>query len=139
MHEEKNISVLIVDQNLSHKGILTNCAFVLGLSAGRLMPSTTFGPDVIDGAGARHAALTNIGHFVRKAGQNNLRTVRETLSQEKGVTIIDYCEDAAPSDYSQYAAALGQHSGEQIIYRAIHLYGAETIILPVTRNLSRLE
>ncbi len=32
---EEYLSVLIVDQNIEDKGILTNAGFVLGLTAGR--------------------------------------------------------------------------------------------------------
>ena len=132
-------SVLIVDQNESHKGILTNAAFVLGLSAGRLMKEESFGTPVVDGDGFMHAPLTNHAHFVRKAGQSKLRTLRELFTNTKGVTVIDYTIDAATSNYSEYEALLGNHKGEEIEYRAIHVFGPEDIIKQNTKNLSRLE
>jgi hypothetical protein len=135
---QKFISVLIVDQTLDSKGIVANVAFVLGLTAGRGLPAETFGPDVIDGDGMTHPYLTRIGHIVRKAGQNKLRSLRQELGGKPGVLLVDYTEDAAPADYEEYARTLAEHSGEEIKYRALHVYGPEDIVGPLTRNLSRL-
>ena len=133
----KSVSVLIVYEKLE-PGVLVNAAFVLGLTAGRYMPEETFGPDVVDGEGVSHLYLTNIAHFVRKAGQSKLRSLRAAFAQVPDVKIVDYTEDAAPSTYEIYQRDLGSHSGEQIVYRALHVYGAEERILPLTKNLSRL-
>ena len=129
----------MVDQNLEHKGILANTAFVLGLTAGRELPDETFGNDVQDGAGDTHKYLTRIGHFVKKAGQSKLRTLREQFSKDPEVLVVDYCDDAAPSDYSEYQKNIALHKGEQIIYRAIHIFGPQSKVVPLTKNLSRLE
>lgn len=134
----RKVSVLIVDQTLDAVGVLANCAFVLGLSAGRMLGSDTFGREVVDGDGFRHHALTNIGHNVRKAGQAKLRKLREIFAAMPGMIVVDYTEDAAPADYEEYARNLMLHKGEQIRYRAIHIYGAEEEVVPLTKNLSRL-
>ncbi len=134
----KYISVLIVDQAIDSKGVVANTAFVLGLTAGRALPEETFGPDVIDGDGATHRYLTRIGHMVRKAGQNKLRSLRQELGGKPDVLLIDYTEDAAPADYAEYTQTLAMHSGEELKYRALHVYGPEEIVGPLTRNLSRL-
>lgn len=134
----ENISVLIVDQTIEEKGILSNAAFVLGLTAGRLIDENTFGQDAVDGEGKAHKYLTNIAHHVRKAGQNKIKTLRNTFSENPDVILVDYTEDAAPSDYNEYMRQLSLHKGEQIIYRAIHIYGPGEIIIPLTKNLSRL-
>ncbi len=134
----KYVSVVIVDKAVESKGILSNAAFVLGLSAGRGMPETSFGDEVVDADGKVHARLTNIAHFVRKAGQSKLRRLREELSACQEVTITDYTEDAAPSDYETYAANLANRSADQIAYRAIHVYGPEEVVVPKTKNLSLL-
>ena len=135
---KKLVSILIVDQSVDGVGIIANAAFVLGLTAGKLMPDETFGTDTVDGDGSAHRFLTNIGHYVRKAGQSKLRTLRNTFANTPGVGLIDYPEDASPADYSVYAENLLSHSGEQITYRAIHIYGPEEVIVPLTKNLSRL-
>ena len=135
---QKFISVLIVDQAIDSKGVVANVAFVLGLTAGRGLPHETFGPDVTDGDGATHRYLTRIGHIVRKAGQNKLRSLRQALAGNPDVLLVDYTEDAAPADYGEYAETLAKHSGEELKYRALHVYGPEEIIAPLTRNLSRL-
>lgn len=132
-------SVLIVDQSQDHKGILTNAAFVVGLSAGRLLPNESFGEEVYDGDGKKHCGLTCIGHFIRKASQGKIRALRELASNIDGTVVVDYTEDAAPSDYYTYRAQLAQHSGEQITYRALYLYGPSDSIYQLTKNLSRLE
>jgi hypothetical protein len=132
-------SVLIVDQQLDHKGVLANAAFVLGLTAGRELPQGTFGHDVSDGDGGVHRYLTRIGHTVRKAGQSKLRSLRAAFAAEAEVVLVDYTEEAAPADYEQYAAAIAAHRGEEIRYRALHVYGPEDRIVPLTKNLSRLE
>lgn len=134
----KYMSVLVVDQGIENKGILANTSFVLGLSSGRMLPENTFGPVAIDGEGSAHNSLTNIAHFVRKAGQNKLRTLRAEFVANREVQIIDYTEDAAPSDYASYMANLSQHKGEEITYRAIHFFGPEELLLPKTKNLSIL-
>ena len=134
----KYLSVLIVDQSLDHKGIIANASFVLGLTVGRHQPQETFGPDVTDGDGSTHKHLTNIAHFVRKAGQGKLKTLRSEFIGIENVTIVDYPEDAAPSDYAHYQENLSKHKGEEITYRAIHFYGPEEILLPKTKNLSSL-
>ena len=139
MEQEKFLSVVIVDQQQESKGIIANAAFVLGLSAGREMSDTCFGPDVRDGSGQVHPSLTNIGHFVRKAGQSKLRTLRQVLSQHPEVRLIDYTEEAAPSDYNAYASGIAQKSAEEIHYRALHVFGPESVVAPVTKNLSRLD
>ena len=131
-------SVLIFDKNLKDLGVVANTGFVLGLTAGRLMADETFGPDVVDGDGALHTFLTCTGHIVRKAGQSKLRTLRSEFAAEDGVTVIDYTEDAAPSSYAAYQEALGSHRGEEIIYRAIHVFGPFELIAPRTKNLSKL-
>jgi hypothetical protein len=133
------VSVLIVDQVQEHKGILTNAALVVGLSAGRQLPATTFGGLVTDGDGQVHQPLTQIAHFVRKANQSKIRSLRQTCSDAPSIVVIDYTEDAAPSDYNTYTQQLGQHSGEQITYRALYLYGPSEVVYPLTKNLSRLE
>ena len=135
----KNVSVLIVDQTLKEEpGKLVNAAFVLGLSAGRLAPPETFGDDVVDGDGYRHTFLTAIGHYVRKASQSKLQTLRCEFAKMRDVTIVDYTEAASPANYQEYADALSQQSGVQITYRAIYVYGPETVLVPATKNLSRL-
>ena len=133
-----NVSVLIVDKNLKTPGVLANTAFVLGLTAGRLLPDETFGPDVVDGDGARHTYLTRIAHFVREAGQSKLRSLRAGFAELPEVRVVDYTEDAAPSDYETYTRDLGGHAGEQIVYRALYVYGPEEQVVPLTKNLSRL-
>jgi len=135
----KIASVLIISKGLDHKGILANASFVLGLTSGRLLPNETFGPDVMDGEGSKHRFLTNIGHYVREAGQSKLQTLRTELMQFPDVTVIDYTEDAAPSDYKEYEQSLGRHKGEEIIYRAIHIFGPEEVVIPKTKNLSMLK
>src|SRR3989344_4296466 len=131
----KNISVLVINEKLDHKGIISNISFVLGLTAGRELSQDTFGPDVIDGDNSTHKYLTNIGHFVRKAGQNKIRTIRKEFL-DQGVKVVDYTEDAAPADYEAYTSAIKSHKGEEIIYRAIWVYGLEEVVLPRTKNLS---
>lgn len=135
----KKVSVLVVDQTSEHKGIIANVGLVLGLTAGRELPQETFGGEVIDGDGHFHRYLTKIGHYVRKAGQSKIRSIRDALRQHPEVLIVDYTEDAAPADYSQYAENLKKHSGEQIQYRAIYFYGPDNLVTPLTKNLSRLE
>ncbi|HYP19433.1 MAG TPA: DUF2000 domain-containing protein [Chloroflexia bacterium] len=136
---QKFISVLIVDQAIDSKGVVANAAYVLGLTAGRDLPQETFGPDVVDGDGATHRYLTRIGHVVRKAGQNKLKSLRQTLAGNPDVLLVDYTEDAAPADYEEYAETLAKHSREELKYRALHVYGPEEIIAPLTKNLSRLD
>ncbi len=135
---EEYLSVLVVDQSIEHKGILTNAGFVLGLTSGRELPESTFGPAVVDGDNTIHQYLTKIGHFVRKASQNKLRELRTKLVAEPNVKMVDYTEDAAPANYEEYTQNLAKHKGEEIKYRAIHIYGPKTIILPLTKNLSSL-
>lgn len=134
----KNISVLIVNEKLDHKGILANTSFVLGLTAGRELPKETFGTDVVDGDGSMHKYLTNIGHYVRKAGQNKMRTIRKEFL-DAGIMVVDYTDDAAPADYVAYEANIKNHKSEEIVYRAIWVYGPEDIVLPKTKNLSSLQ
>ncbi len=134
----KNISVLIVNEKVDHKGILANTAFVLGLTAGRELPKESFGTPVIDGDNSAHTYLTNIGHYVRKAGQNKMRTIRKEFL-DQGVMVVDYTDDAAPADYAAYEMSIKSHKGEEIIYRAIWVYGPEEVVLPKTKNLSSLQ
>ena len=135
---DDNISVLIVNQSVEAAGILTNAAFVLGLTAGRKLPDDSFGPEVVDGDGAPHAFLTRIGHYVRKASAGKLKTLRDTFAAMETVIVVDYTEDAAPADYTAYADALLSHKGDEIVYRAIHVYGPAELVAPLTKNLSRL-
>ena len=139
MEHETPLSVLIVDQQLGHKGVLANAAFVLGLTAGRELPVATFGEDTIDGDGSSHKYLTRIGHFIRKAGQSKIQTLRKTFSESPGVLVVDYTEDAAPADYEKYAQSLKANTADGIRYRAIHVFGPERVVAPLTKNLSRLE
>jgi len=132
------VSILIINQSLSETGVIANAAFVLGLTAGRYLPDESFGPDVVDGERHRHTYLTCIGHYVRKAGASKLRTLRATFAAMEDVQLVDYTEDAAPADYNAYETALGAHSGEEISYRAIHVYGPADTLIPLTKNLSRL-
>ncbi len=134
----KNISVLIVNEKLDHKGIISNTSFVLGLTAGRELSKETFGPDVLDGDASTHKYLTNIGHYVRKAGQNKIRTIRKEFL-DQNILVVDYTDDAAPADYVAYEASIKSHKGEEIIYRAIWVYGPEEIVFPKTKNLSSLQ
>jgi len=134
----KNISVLIVNEKLDHKGIISNASFVLGLTAGKELPKETFGSDVMDGDNSMHKYLTNIGHYVRKAGQNKIRTIRKEFL-DQGIVVVDYTEDAAPADYKSYTSSIKSHKGEEITYRAIWVYGPEEIVLPKTKNLSSLQ
>src|SRR3989338_4288282 len=114
----KNISVLVVNEKIDHKGILANTSFVLGLTAGRELPKETFGVDVTDGDNSMHKYLTNIGHYVRRAGQNKIKTIRKEFL-DAGILVVDYTEDAAPADYVAYTASIKAHKSEEIIYRAI--------------------
>ena len=132
------ISVLIVDQSIDDKGILANAGFVLGLTAGKELPAETFAYDVKDGDGSIHKYLTQIGHFVRKAGQSKIRELRRKSEEIQGAITIDYTEDAAPANYDEYAKNLAMHKGEEIRYRALYIYGPRDIILPLTKNLSKL-
>jgi hypothetical protein len=135
----QNASVLIIAKGVDHKGILANCSFVLGLTAGRLLPNESFGPDVIDGDRTNHKFLTNISHYVREAGQSKLKTLRSEFIQNPDVIVVDYTEDAAPADYATYTASLGTHKGEEIMYRAIHVYGPTEYVVSKTKNLSMLQ
>ena len=139
MNEEEILSVLIIDQNLAHRGAMANAAFVLGLTAGRLMSDHLFGHDVEDRSGAMHRYLTRIPHFVKKAGQGKIRSLREALLVQPQVSIVDYPEEAAPSNYSVYAQNLSMKGADEITYRAIHVAGSYAVLYPLTKNLSRLE
>ena len=132
------VSVLIVNKAVQDLGVIVNASFVVGLTAGRLLPAETFGSDVVDGRGTRHVFLTRIGHVVRKAGSQKLRRVRDELVASPGVVVVDYPEHAAPSDYAQYTAALEQDQGEEIVYRALHVWGPRAVVDRITGNLSRL-
>ena len=131
------ISVIILNKAFEERGLLANVTFVLGLSAGRELPSSTFGSIVTDGDGRIHQALTNIGHHVRKAGGSKLASLRNELADMPDVQVIDYTEDAAPADYDEYSRTLSKHKSEEIVYRAIHVYGPSAKIIPLTKNLSR--
>jgi Protein of unknown function (DUF2000) len=133
------LSVLIVDQNQEHKGVLTNAAFVLGLSAGRILPEDTFGGVAVDGDGQKHHPLTRIPHFVRKANQSKIRTLRDIFLKKEKIVVVDYTEDAAPSDYETYTQQLLLHSGDQILYRALYVYGPSETVYLLTKNLSSLQ
>ena len=132
------ISVLIVNKSIQEVGIIANAAFVIGLSVGREIAEATFGHDVIDGDGTTHSALTCISHHVRKAGASKLRSVRTSLLNHPDIRIVDYTEDARTPDYAEYAHNLSKHSGDDIVYRAIHVIGPEHVVGPLTSNLSRL-
>lgn len=88
----EKISVLIVDKALDHKGILANASLVIGLSAGRLMPEETFGEVAIDKDGNQHYPLTNQAHFVRKAGQSKLKTLRSKFTENPEIIVVDYTD-----------------------------------------------
>lgn len=133
----ENVSLLILNKSFDEKGLLANVGFVLGLSAGRELPAETFGSEVVDGDGKNHKALTNIGHYVRKAGGEKLANLRNTFADMSNVLVIDYTEDAAPADYNEYAKTLGKHKGNQIVYRAVYVYGPADKIIPLTKSLSR--
>lgn len=135
---EDYLSVLVIDQSIDNKGIIANAGLVLGLTAGRMIPKNTFGYKVTDGDGLPHAYLTKIGHFVRKAGQSKIKALRAKFVQNEKVIVIDYTEDAAPADYEAYAKNLAQHKNNEIFYRALYLYGPKEVILPLTKNLSKL-
>ena len=132
------VSVLLVDKSQDNKGIIANASFVLGLTAGRELPDETFGPNVVDGDSSEHRYLTNIGHYVRKAGQSKLRALREYFVEQPDTVVVDYTEDAAPADYTEYEKTLGAHSGDAISYRAVYVYGPEEVVVPKTKNLSVL-
>lgn len=138
MSANGHISVLLVNKNIDEPGIMANAAFVLGLTAGRLLPEETFGPEVVDGDGKSHTFLTRIAHFVRKATPTKLQALRDTFAEMPDVQVVDYTEDAAPSTYETYAQDLGNHSGEEIVYRAVYVFGPEEKVVPLTKNLSRL-
>jgi len=134
----EHLSVLIVNEKIPEAGVIANTAFVLGLTAGRNMPDESFGGEVADGDGKTHTYLTRIGHYVRKASPSKLHALRDTFAGMPEVKLVDYTEDAAPADYEAYTAALGGHKGEEISYRAIHVYGPAEVVTPLTKNLSRL-
>ena len=132
-------SVLIVDQGIDSRGTIANIALVVGLSAGRELPGETFGSDITDGEGAVHRYLTRIGHIVRKAGQSKMRSIRAVLAGDPRILLVDYTEDAAPSNYAAYASSLSTRAGAEIQYRALYMYGPSEVIGPLTKNLSGLE
>lgn len=134
----EKLSVLIVDKALNNSGILANASLVIGLSAGKLLPEETFGAEAIDGDGSIHHPLTNQAHFVRKAGQSKMKTLRKKFKDSEDVLVVDYTEDAAPSDYQHYLESLGKHSEDEISYRAMWVYGDREIVEPLTKNLSKL-
>ena len=86
----EKISVLVVDKALDHKGVLANASLVIGLSAGRLMPEDTFGEKAVDKDGNTHHPLINQAHFVRKAGQLKMKTLRSKLTDNPDVEVVDY-------------------------------------------------
>jgi hypothetical protein len=135
---ETKISVLIVNEKIGNAGLLTNAALVLGLTAGTVLPPETFGGDVTDGDGKVHRRLTAIGHHVRKATPGKLHALRAALAANPDVIVVDYTEDAAPSSYEAYVQSLGSHAGDAIVYRAVYVYGPESVVGPATKNLSRL-
>lgn len=126
-----------MDQAIEDKGILSNAAFVLGLTAGRELPQDTYGDNVVDGSGSTHKYLTQIGHFVRKAGQNKIKTIRKECF-DKGIMVVDYTNDAAPADYAEYTRTIATHGEDALQYRAVWIYGPEEIVYPLTKNLSKL-
>jgi len=75
---------------------------------------------------------------VRKATGAKLRTLWTEFSADPDVSLVDYTEAAAPADYGAYTAALGSTAGDEITFRAIHVYGPEEKIVPLTKNLSSL-
>jgi hypothetical protein len=135
MHET---SVLIINQGLAEPGTVANVAFVVGLTAGRLLPPHTFGGDVADADGRLHRHLTRLPHFVRRAGESKLRALHAAFSAMPEVVVVDYSDDARTSEYEKYAAALATRRTEAVVYRALHVFGPSHLLLPLTKNLSRL-
>ena len=133
-----SVSILIVDKGQDLLGVVANASFVLGLTAGRSIGDETFGHEVVDGDGKRHKRLTSIGHYVRKAGPSKLRAIRDEFADHPDVEVVDYPEAAAPADYNAYEQALASQAGDQITYRAVHLYGPADVLVPKTKNLSKL-
>ena len=133
----ENISLIILNKAFDEKGLLANVGFVLGLSAGRQLADDTFGAAVTDGDGHEHQPLTNVGHYVRKVGGVKLANLRNTFADMPDVLVIDYTEDAAPADYKEYTRTLGAHKGDEIVYRAVYVYGPADKIIPLTKSLSR--
>lgn len=134
----RSISVLIIRKN-QKDGIVSNASFVVGLTAGRLLPDETFGSDAVtDGDGRAHRFLTRIPHHVREAGDNKMRSLFAQFTDNPDVSVVTYTEDAAPSSYEKYAENLANHSGEEISFRALHIFGPEDVVVPATKNLSRL-
>lgn len=132
-----NISVLILNKSMLDVGIMANVGFVLGLTAGRLLPNDSFGDSVLDGDGDRHEFLTRIAHHVRKAGAGKISTLRREFTTDADIVVVDYTEAAAPSSYEDYAQSLSGQRGDEIIYRALYVYGPAEKIIPKTKNLSR--
>ena len=67
-----------------------------------------------------------------------MKTLRKKFQEAEGIIVVDYTEDAAPSDYQEYLDNLKTHSEEDLSYRALWVYGDRSIIEPLTKNLSRL-
>jgi hypothetical protein len=131
------LSALVVNESIDDIGILVNAAFVLGLTAGRRMPESLFGPPALDAQGLEHQPLTCIPHYVRKASRGQLRTLLERARGNPEVQVQDYSEEAAPSTYAAYTQALAVAQPADIVYRAVHVIGPVDVITPWTKNLSR--
>ncbi len=129
--------MLILNKSIEEQGIAANLGFVLGLSVGRLLPAETFGAAVTDADGLVHPPLTNLGHYVRSANPTKLATLRAAFEELPDVVVHDYTDDAGPADYAAYTAALESHGGDEVTYRAIHVFGPADEIVPLTKNLSR--
>lgn len=135
----ENISVLIIDQSLDHKGFLANHSFVLGLSAGRVMNDSLFGPEVQDKDGVIHMPLTNIGHMVKVASQGKIKELYKEFKLLNQCNVVDYTDASLTPIYSEYQEKLSTQDLREFTIRAMHVFGPKELVFPKTKNLDMLK
>ncbi len=133
MNERK--CVIAVAEDLP-RGLTLNAVAVLSVALGRHVGQLT-GEDVIDASGQTHVGIVNIPISILKTTASQVKTIRSQASGVAGLLVVDMTETAqAARFYGDYVDRMSRLSEEDMVYRAVALYGDKKEINKLTGSLA---
>ncbi len=126
---------IVVDGELP-VGLAMNAAAVLALSIGNAYGGEVLGPDVKDGDGQTHRAITAAVLPILRADKEILHGIVARAHAEPEVFLVDFTATAqAARDYGDYTENMASTGAADHVYVGVALVGAKKAVNKLTGSL----
>lgn len=134
----RNKLVVVVDADMDRGGA-ANAAAVAALALGRRLDGP-LGADGKDASGGVHAGIDPHPIPTLAADPERIRALYEAGRERDGVTAVGFTDTARRArDYGSYLEDLSRTGAEELVYRALALFGPKARVNALTKRLPLLK